>query len=117
MIHMASTKIAASVTAGQIQSLLARAGASAIQLEYDAGEIRGLAFIIRLTEKNIPFRLPIRWAPGGDQTMNGKGERGAMNLICKILGHKWHWRDLTEYNLGYPGTCLRCGRNRKEEYV
>ena len=54
-----TTKIEATKTAGEIQGILAAHGARAIQMEYDAGTITALAFIVDSPHGDIVFRLPI----------------------------------------------------------
>lgn len=59
-----TTKIDAFVTVGQIQKLLARAGASAVLHDFDdQGNIVALSFRIKLEGREISFRLPTDWRP------------------------------------------------------
>ena len=58
---METTKISAEQTVGQIQELLGRYGAAAIMVNYEAGQVRSIAFQIRLGDRNVPFALPCRW--------------------------------------------------------
>lgn len=58
------TRISADVTAGEIQRLLAKAGASAIMSEYDdTGNIVALSFKLRMNNDSISFTLPTDWRP------------------------------------------------------
>ena len=64
MIFMATTKIPAEKTAGEISTLLSKSGmVKYIQTEYDAGDIVGISFIILAGEQKVPFRLPAKWQP------------------------------------------------------
>ena len=54
-----STTIPAQKTIAEVQSLLAKAGATAILSEYDnAGNVMSLSFKMRLNNSEIGFRLP-----------------------------------------------------------
>lgn len=58
------TQISADVTVGQIQKMLAKAGASAIMSNYDQqGNIVSLSFQIIIEQKPISFTLPTDWRP------------------------------------------------------
>ncbi len=57
-----TTKIAAHKTVGEIQAMLARAGARAISIEYDAeAQPFAVAFAIDVAGRTVHFRLPSRW--------------------------------------------------------
>lgn len=59
-----TTKIDSFKTVGQIQRMLAQAGASAVMNEFDDnGYIIALSFKIRLGEQEIAFKLPTDWRP------------------------------------------------------
>lgn len=59
-----TTSIAPQKTVMEIQSLLARAGASAIMANYDLkGNIISLSFQIPFEGKSLSFRLPTDWNP------------------------------------------------------
>lgn len=62
-LFMESTKIEASKTASEIQTVLGRYGASAILTEYEAGDVSAISFRINVSGDQIPFRLPCRWQP------------------------------------------------------
>lgn len=59
---MASTKITCAKTAGEIMQVLSRSGATKIMSEYEAMEAVGISFIV-IREKELAFKLPIRWKP------------------------------------------------------
>lgn len=59
-----TTQIAADKTVGEIQRLLAKAGAKQIMNNYDNnGYIVAMAFSIELDGQTIGFRLPTDWRP------------------------------------------------------
>lgn len=53
-----TTAIAADKTAGEIQSMLVKAGAKAIMTEYEEGQLVALRFIVPTQFGDRPFRLP-----------------------------------------------------------
>ena len=59
-----TTSIAPQKTVMEIQSALAKAGASAIMAEYDTeGNIVALSFRLKTPEGDISFKLPTAWQP------------------------------------------------------
>lgn len=57
-----TTKISAAKTAGEVQTILAKAGARAVAVEYDdAGEPTALAFTARTPFGMREFTLPTNW--------------------------------------------------------
>lgn len=60
-LHMGTTKIHPTKTAGQIQELLAQHNATSIQMRYDKSEIVALDFAIMAHDKELLFTLPVRW--------------------------------------------------------
>lgn len=59
--YLATTAISADRTAGEIQEMLGRAGARRVMTDYDDGEVVAVSFSIMIGEKEILFRLPVRW--------------------------------------------------------
>ena len=59
-LHMETTKVKPEKTAMEIQALLGNARVSAIQTDYEDGEIVALSFEIVVNNERIPFRLPVR---------------------------------------------------------
>jgi hypothetical protein len=56
------TQVAAEKTVGEISSMLAKHGVSAILTEYDeAGDVAAMSFRVRLEERDLAFRLPANW--------------------------------------------------------
>ena len=60
-LYMGSTKISPEKTAGQIEEVLTKHKATAIQKRYDDGEIVALDFAINVNEQDLFFSLPIRY--------------------------------------------------------
>ena len=58
---METTKISPEQTVGEIQQVLCRYGAAAIQLEYESGGIKAVKFIVDVDGQKVPFLLPCRW--------------------------------------------------------
>lgn len=57
-----TTKIAVARTVGQIQGILASAGAQSISIDYDEqGQPTAVTFLITVQEQLVNFRLPSRW--------------------------------------------------------
>lgn len=59
-LFMETTKIEPEQTVAQIQRVLGQYGVSAIQTEYDKGEVMAVFFKIKIGDQNVPFRLPCR---------------------------------------------------------
>lgn len=58
MILNYSTTIDAGKTAGEVQNILARAGAQSVAIDYDDGKPAALTFTVTFCEQPIRFRLP-----------------------------------------------------------
>lgn len=56
-----TTTVSVEKSAGEIQGLLGKAGATAIMTEYEDGEPIGIAFRIELNGQIISFLMPCRW--------------------------------------------------------
>jgi hypothetical protein len=57
-----TTTIAVHKTAGEIQEILARAGASRVMIEYDNNrQPSGVSFVLDVEGSSLLFRLPSRW--------------------------------------------------------
>lgn len=60
-LFMETTSISAEQTISEIQKILVKHGAKAIQTDYNGGEISALVFILPIGKAEQPFRLPARW--------------------------------------------------------
>lgn len=62
-LYMETTKVSFDQSVGQIQAILGRYGAAAIQIKYENNEPSGIAFQINVDPHPIMFVLPCRWEP------------------------------------------------------
>ena len=62
-IYMETTTISAEETVGQIQRVLGRYGANAVQLDYQNGEVTAVYFKLEVSGNTVPFNLPCRFEP------------------------------------------------------
>lgn len=60
-LFMESTDISPERTVGEIQAVLARAGADAILMEYEDRSVKAVSFKFKVGANVVPFRLPCRW--------------------------------------------------------
>jgi hypothetical protein len=96
MIFMATTKISADKTAGEISSLLSRSGrVKYIQSEYDNGEIIGISFIVISGAQEIPFRLPAKWEPVLEAMK--KDRRTPRHLLTPEQARRTAWRQVLRW--------------------
>lgn len=58
---LSTTTISAGQTAAEIQELLGRGGARRVMSEYEAGEVVAISFSIVIEDREVLFRLPVRW--------------------------------------------------------
>lgn len=56
-----TTTIADHKTVGEIQAVLARAGAVSVNMEYDQGQPAAIAFVVRIGDNYVNYRLPSNW--------------------------------------------------------
>lgn len=62
-LYMESTQISTERTAGEITSVLIRAGANQIATDYENGKIRGLRWTMRISGQDCMFAMPARVEP------------------------------------------------------
>lgn len=56
-----TTEIAASKSISEIQGLLARSGATRVMFEYnDTGDVKALVFMLKVNDREMPFKLPAK---------------------------------------------------------
>lgn len=53
-----TTKIDPGRTVGEIQSILAKAGAASVKVDFEKGEPVAVSFLVLVGERLLPFRLP-----------------------------------------------------------
>lgn len=73
-IFMETTKISAERTVGQIQSILAKYGATHVLTEYSGGQVEALSFRLEIDKNFVPFRLPCRFRSIGSKLKRGRNE-------------------------------------------
>ena len=54
-----TTEVPATKTAGEIQGILARHGATAVLIEFDKGEVVAISFKVKTASGELPFKLPV----------------------------------------------------------
>lgn len=62
-IYMETTKISPEKTAAEIQNKLKDYGLTKFMFDYDKGDIVGCVFSIKISGKDVPIKLPVRWEP------------------------------------------------------
>ncbi len=55
-----TTDVPAQKTIMEVQNMLLEAGASAIMMESEAGQIKGIFFKMKMNESDVPFKLPAK---------------------------------------------------------
>jgi hypothetical protein len=70
-----TTEIATERTVGEIQILLARAGARSVQVDFEGGEPEAVTFMLQLGGEVVAFRVPSRW-------------QGVLNILKKERGRE-----------------------------
>lgn len=76
-----TTDISTERTIAQISTMLAKAGAASIRIDYEDGEPTSLSFLLMLAGQPAPFRLPIHWQGVHRLLQN---ERPAAHVGAKI---------------------------------
>lgn len=92
-IHMGTTSIESSRTAGDIQDVLRRAGCSKIGFTYDGPEPTAVEFCVRVGDQDVWFRLPIRpekvyailKAPRDQKARREQAKRTAWRLVLRWI--------------------------------
>lgn len=92
-----TTSIAPQKTVMEIQSALAKAGASAIMADYDTdGNVVALSFRLKSPEGDISFKLPTAWQPV-HETLKRQNVSRSLQTPEQALRVAWritkHWVD------------------------
>ncbi len=95
MIYMATTKIPAEQTSGEIMALLARHDVQRMTMDYEGGRLSGLIFYIRHKDKEentmlLPFRMPVRWQPTLEAMMDDR--KTPAHLCTEDQARRVAWR-------------------------
>lgn len=56
-----TTDIPAERTVAEIQTILARAGAASVRVDYEDGQPEAILFMLMLGHQSVAFRVPSRW--------------------------------------------------------
>lgn len=85
-----TTTISVEKTIGEIQAMLAKAGASRTMTEYDdTGNIVALSFQLKLGEDFIAFKLPTDWRPVRDVLLR---QRAVPEYRAEEQARRTAWR-------------------------
>lgn len=90
-----TTSINADKTVGEIQKILARAGASDIAIKYANGNPVALAFSITVEGRAVAFRLPARWQ--GVLKRMDRDSKVARRLVTEDHALRVCWRILKDW--------------------
>lgn len=94
-MFMETTRIAPERTVSEIQGVLARHGANAILMEYEAMSVSAVSFKYPVDGQDVPFRLPCRWRevetmlrksgkrPRSDDTFENWSRRVAWRIVFR----------------------------------
>ena len=105
---METTKIGLEQTVAEIQKILGKYGVGAVMTEYDKGEVIALNFRIRISDKNIPFRLTSRWEPI-HEVLSSRYARDPRKADLISQAKRVSWRQTLrwiEASLAYAGTSM-----------
>jgi hypothetical protein len=89
-----TTTISALKTAAEVQTMLAKHGASSVSLVYDGGTPLGIAFTIETTHGMRDFQLPVN-AAGVELTL--KKQRVATRFQGSEQAHRVAWRIVKDW--------------------
>lgn len=95
-IYMETTQIEDTKTVAEIQDLLARRGASCVQVDYHQGKVEGLAFQLLVGESFIPFRLPCRWKKL-EALLKRSGKRPRKKDSFELWARRVAWRQILRW--------------------
>jgi hypothetical protein len=101
-LFMETTEIPVQKTSGDILSLLVRAGATQVSLDYQAGKIVGMRFTYPVDGFPVAFRLPVRTEPvfkiiNGRRSPYGQFSRSAMAGKDREQAERVAWRQLLRW--------------------
>lgn len=113
MIANITTSVAAEKTVAEIQTMLAKAGASSMMVEYANGQPSGIAFQIERSGHKLAFRLPSEWQ-GILAAM--KRQRVAARLITPEQARRVSWRVTRDW-LRAQLTLIEAGASTIEEVM
>jgi hypothetical protein len=71
-LYMETTKKEPEDTSSEIIQLLKKYGLSKFMFDYEGGEIVGCLFMLKINDREMPIKLPIRWMPLWEMAQNGE---------------------------------------------
>jgi hypothetical protein len=92
-VYLENTDVPDTRTVMEIQDLLARKGAIAVQVEYAGGRVNSLAFQLRVLDQVVPFRLPCR-ADSVEKILKNSGKRIKKNDTLHDWARRVAWRQI-----------------------
>lgn len=98
-LFMETTKISAEQTVSEIQKVLGKYGAKSIQVEYEGGEVKAVAFIVMVGEQRLPFMLPARWEAVHDALYKNKTNAYEDSRVMERCAHakRVAWRQILRW--------------------
>jgi hypothetical protein len=95
-LFMETTTIHEARTVADIQTLLARRGATAVLIDYEAGAVVAMSFKLRVDGADVPFRLPCRW-PAVDRLLRRKHKRPKGGDTWEAWARRVAWRQILRW--------------------
>lgn len=92
-VYLESTEVSDSRTVMEIQELLAKKNAIAIQIEYSNGRVNSLSFQLRIDGNSVPFRLPCRWE-AVEKILRNIGKKVKKNDTYPDWARRVAWRQI-----------------------
>jgi hypothetical protein len=92
-VYLEGTEVPDSRTVMEIQDLLARKGATSIQIEYSNGRVNSLSFRLNVNGQSVPFRLPCRWE-AVEKILRNIGKKLRKNDTYADWARRVAWRQI-----------------------
>jgi hypothetical protein len=95
-LFMETTQVPDTTTVAQIQHLLSRNGATSVMVEYENGNVNGLAFRLQVGDQQVPFKLPCRW-PAVEKLIHKTGKKPRKNDTVQRWARRVAWRQILRW--------------------
>lgn len=95
-LFMEYTTVDDTTTVAAIQHLLATRGASSVQVEYDAGKVVGVKFLLLVDSAKIPFCLPCRWQ-AIEKLLKSRGKKVKKHDTIEMMARRIAWRQILRW--------------------
>lgn len=95
-MFMETTRIAPERTVSEIQGILARHGANAILMEYEAMNVSAVSFKYAVDGTQIPFMLPCRWR-SIETVLRKSGKRPRYDDTFESWARRVAWRQILRW--------------------